>query len=66
MAEESVLYKGQVHWFSSLISNVQNVPKIKTKLKQVGASEILVVNMAQGNKISRFIAWNFGSTQVNS
>jgi len=59
MAEESVLYQKQVGWFTSLISNKENVPKIKAILKQVGSKEILVVNMAQGNKISRFIAWNF-------
>jgi 23S rRNA (adenine1618-N6)-methyltransferase len=59
MAEESVLFKEQVYWFSSLISNVQNVSKIQKILNQIGVNEILVVNMAQGNKISRFIAWNF-------
>ena len=59
MAEESVLFREQVKWFSSLISSKENVQKIKKILNQIGAREILVVNMAQGNKISRFIAWNF-------
>jgi len=59
MAEESVLFKDQVAWFSSLISKQENVQKVQEILKQNGAKEVLVVNMAQGNKMSRFIAWNF-------
>jgi len=59
MAEESVLFKEQVTWFSSLVSKKENVQKMQKVLQQIGAKDVLVVNMAQGNKISRFIAWNF-------
>ena len=59
MAEESTFFKNQVNWFSSLLSKKENVEKIKKILKKVGANKISVVNMSQGNKMSRFIAWSF-------
>lgn len=59
MIEESVLFKDQVTWFSSLISKQENVPKLEELLKRLGAKDVSVINMAQGNKMSRFIAWKF-------
>jgi len=59
MAEESVLFKDQVTWFSSLLSKQENVPKLQDLLKRLGAKDVSVINMAQGNKMSRFIAWKF-------
>jgi 23S rRNA (adenine1618-N6)-methyltransferase len=59
MANESVQFSGQVKWFSSLISKSENVAPMKKLLTQLGARQIKVVKMSQGQKISRFIAWNF-------
>tara|TARA_R110001583_G_scaffold9945_7_gene46356 strand:- start:1709 stop:2623 length:915 start_codon:yes stop_codon:yes gene_type:complete len=59
MANESVLFSKQVRWFSSLVSKSENVSPIKKLLTQLGAKQIKVVKMAQGQKVSRFIAWNF-------
>lgn len=59
MARESALFKDQVLWFSSLISKKENVRWMRKQLEQVGAVEAQVVEMAQGQKISRFIAWSF-------
>lgn len=59
MVEESVLFQTQVGWFTSLISNNDNVKQIKKKLAQVKADDVKVFQMSQGNKTSRFIAWKF-------
>lgn len=59
MATESVEFAKQVQWFSSLVSKSENVSPIKKRLTQLGAKQVKVVKMAQGQKISRFIAWQF-------
>jgi len=62
MANESVTFASQVTWFSSLVSKSENVSPIKKLLAQLGATQIKVIKMAQGQKISRFIAWSFESS----
>lgn len=59
MISESVTFKEQVYWFTSLISNKDNVKPLKQQLKQVAAEQVKVIEMEQGNKSSRFIAWSF-------
>jgi len=59
MVNESVNFAKQVIWFSSLVSKSDNVAPLKKLLTQLGATQIKVVKMAQGQKISRFIAWSF-------
>lgn len=59
MARESRDFAEQVDWFTSLVSKKENVRPMKMALKKQGAKQIEVVKMAQGQKISRFIAWKF-------
>lgn len=59
MINESVLFATQVGWFSSLVSKSENIAPLKKCLAQVGAKQVKVLKMAQGQKISRFIAWKF-------
>ncbi len=59
MASESIQFASQVTWFSTLISKSENVNPIKKLLTELGAKQIKVVKMAQGQKISRFLAWSF-------
>lgn len=59
MARESAQVAGQVLWFSSLVSKAANLAELKAALKQAGAREVRQVDMAQGNKQSRFVAWTF-------
>ena len=59
MVRESSQFKHQVLWFTSLISNHKNLSKIKTELSKVKCQDVKVVEMGQGNKVSRFIAWTF-------
>ncbi|WP_417698333.1 23S rRNA (adenine(1618)-N(6))-methyltransferase RlmF [Psychromonas sp.] len=63
MVTESTLIKDQVCWFTCLLSKGENVAPIKKLLKQCDAHDIKVVEMAQGHKISRFIAWSFLTEQ---
>lgn len=56
--KESALFKTQVGWFTSLISNEDNLKPLQIELKKA-AKEIKVIDMAQGNKKSRILAWRF-------
>jgi 23S rRNA (adenine1618-N6)-methyltransferase len=59
LINESALIPGQVLWFSTLVSKASNLPLIQSTLKKVGAVESRVVEMSQGQKQSRFVAWTF-------
>jgi len=59
MIKESKEYKEQVLWFTCLVSKKDHLSKLKLSLKKSQASQVKVINMAQGQKISRFIAWSF-------
>lgn len=58
MIRESVFFKSQVGWFTSLVSKKENLPKIYKQLKKIKAI-FKTIEMKQGNKISRIIAWRF-------
>ncbi len=62
MIKESKQYREQVLWFTCLVSKKDHLPAIKLSLKKANATKINVVKMAQGQKISRFIAWSFAQT----
>ncbi|SEK20279.1 23S rRNA m(6)A-1618 methyltransferase [Pseudomonas agarici] len=59
LISESPPLANQVLWFSTLVSKASNLPAIDVALKKVGAVESKVVEMSQGQKQSRFIAWTF-------
>ncbi|EXU73440.1 23S rRNA (adenine(1618)-N(6))-methyltransferase RlmF [Erwinia mallotivora] len=59
MITESVLFARQCIWFTSLVSRKENLPEIWRALEQVGATAVRTINMAQGQKQSRFVAWTF-------
>jgi len=59
MIYESVKYPLQVFWFTTLVSKKDNLKSIYKTLNKVGAVEIKTIEMAQGQKISRFVAWTF-------
>ncbi|MCK6265139.1 23S rRNA (adenine(1618)-N(6))-methyltransferase RlmF [Vibrio sp. ZSDE26] len=61
MAIESKQYAEQVLWFTTLISKKENVQWIQKTLEKIGALEMKTVEMSQGQKISRFVAWTFKS-----
>ncbi|MGL6258715.1 23S rRNA (adenine(1618)-N(6))-methyltransferase RlmF [Vibrio sp. WXL103] len=59
MAIESRFYAEQVLWFTSLISKKDNVRWLRKCAEKAGAVEARVVEMSQGQKKSRFVAWTF-------
>lgn len=59
MIKESANYKTQCLWFTTLVSKKESLPVIRKHLKAVKAIETKIVPMAQGQKISRFVAWTY-------
>lgn len=59
MAAESAAFKGQVRWFTCLLSKAASLPAVEKALAKAGAVERRVVAMSQGQKKSRFVAWTF-------
>lgn len=55
MIKESVLVK--CNWFTSLVSKVDNLPAIYRALDKIKASEVRTINLGQGQKKSRIVAW---------
>lgn len=56
---ESSLYKNNCYWFTTLVSKKDLVGGMQVSLKKLGATEVKVINMGQGNKQSRIVAWTF-------
>lgn len=56
---ESSLLKTQSFWYTSLVSNKDNVKTIHQSLKKLGATAVLTIGMNIGNKKSRIVAWTF-------
>lgn len=59
MVVESAQYRAQVAWFSALVSQEKNLPTIYAALRDVNARQVETINMAQGQKKSRIVAWRF-------
>lgn len=59
LAQESVSLAQQCFWFTSLVSKQTTLPLITKLLSQLKATDIRIIEMAQGQKNSRFIAWTF-------
>ncbi len=59
MAAESAQRRAQVSWFSALVSRTENLPEIYVALKAVHAGKVETIDMAQGQKKSRIVAWHF-------
>ena len=46
-------------WFTTLVSKLDNLPPLYAEIERVGARNMRTLNMAQGQKISRVVAWSF-------
>ena len=56
---ESTSVPTQVQWFSTLVSKASNLPVIEAALRKAAVKQQRVVEMGQGQKVSRFVAWSF-------
>ena len=59
MIEESVEFANQCLWFSSLVSKKDNLKPLHQLLEKAKVADVKVIDMAQGKKVSRFIAWTY-------
>lgn len=59
MIIQSAQIKNQCLWFTSLVSKSANLKSIYNALIKANAFEVTTVQMSQGQKISRFVAWTF-------
>ncbi|HDZ8929362.1 TPA: 23S rRNA (adenine(1618)-N(6))-methyltransferase RlmF [Aeromonas dhakensis] len=59
MINQSRAFAEHCLWFSSLVSKKENLPAAEKALTRVGVRQVRVLEMAQGNKVSRVLAWTF-------
>ncbi len=59
MIQESVRYKKNCLWFSTLVSKSTTLPSVYEELKKVNIARIRTIDMTQGQKKSRIVAWSF-------
>jgi 23S rRNA (adenine1618-N6)-methyltransferase len=61
MIAESAKFSSQVRWFSTLVSKEDVLLKIYQALKNLKAVDYRTLDMSQGQKKSRIVAWTFQS-----
>lgn len=59
MIAESVQFKDRCLWFTSLISKSASLPGVYRALNKAAVQDYRTIEMAQGQKKSRFVAWTF-------
>ena len=59
MIYESAKYPMQCLWFTTLVSKKENLSSLYKTLSKVSAVDIKTIDMAQGQKTSRIVAWTF-------
>ena len=59
MIYESAKYPMQCLWFTTLVSKKENLSSLYKTLNKVSAAAIKTIDMAQGQKTSRIVAWTF-------
>ena len=59
MVDQSKAYGKQVFWFSTLVSKRSLINSLVEYVKAAGCYELKTINMGQGNKTSRILAWTF-------
>ncbi|MEM5469376.1 23S rRNA (adenine(1618)-N(6))-methyltransferase RlmF [Celeribacter marinus] len=59
MVGQSAQFANQCLWFTSLVSKKDNLEPLHRLLGKSRVADVKVVDMAQGQKISRFIAWTY-------
>lgn len=59
MISESATFSNSVGWFTSLISREAYLKTAYKMLTKVGTKDVKTIEMGQGNKKSRLLAWKF-------
>jgi 23S rRNA (adenine1618-N6)-methyltransferase len=56
---ESSLFKNQCFWYTTLVSNKENIKSMYASLNKLGATTIKTLPIKIGQKKSRVVAWTF-------
>jgi 23S rRNA (adenine1618-N6)-methyltransferase len=59
MIEQSTQIPKRVLWFTTLLSKADNLIPIQAVLKKARVADTRIIDMAQGQKQSRIVAWSF-------
>ena len=59
LIKESQVFSTQCRWFTSLVSKIDNVKPAKKLILKLGAIDVREIEMKQGNKTTRILAWTF-------
>ena len=59
MIKESQKFAEHVGWFTSLVSKSENVKPLQLLLKQLDVAQMRIIEMSQGQKSTRVLAWRF-------
>lgn len=59
LIKESGEMARQCQWFTTLISKKDNIPPLRQALKQMPVTDVRMIEMTQGQKISRILAWSY-------
>jgi 23S rRNA (adenine1618-N6)-methyltransferase len=59
MILESADFKEQCVWFTTLVSKSESLPVLAKVLKRIGVKDSRILEMSQGQKKSRVLAWTF-------
>ncbi len=59
MIKESQKFANSCQWFTSLVSKKENLNSFYEALKIVNAKDVRTIEMGQGHKKSRILAWTF-------
>ncbi|MCC3154452.1 23S rRNA (adenine(1618)-N(6))-methyltransferase RlmF [Hymenobacter sp. BT770] len=59
MVQESGRRPRSCYWYTSLVSKKETLPGVYRALKTAGATAVRTIDMAQGQKKSRLVAWTF-------
>ena len=59
LIQESYTFPKSCYWFTSLVARETHLKALVKQLEQVKATAIKTIPMAQGNKVSRILAWSF-------
>jgi 23S rRNA (adenine1618-N6)-methyltransferase len=59
MIKQSAQFTTQCLWFTSLVSNIRNLPYLEKCLEQANVIRVKVIEISQGQKTSRILCWSF-------
>lgn len=60
---QSSLLKTSCFWYTSLVSKKELIASMQESLKKLGATQIKILDLKVGHKISRVVAWTFLSKE---